>query len=262
MNRMSAAESGGGRFGKTKEADFAFTDQLSHGTDGVFDGCFGVDAVLVVQIDRVHAESLETSLAAGTNVFGLAADTADVGISFVADDRELCGEKNLVAAVADSLADENFVIAIAVNVCGVEEIDTKFNAAMNCGDGFGIIARAIKLRHAHTAQSHRKAETHGRRGENRGAENEEPCVDSCCGDLFGAHVWRDISICTVPATSASGGRSQHHHRSGVVFLGLIHRRLDREKRGAQQKTDVDRDESGRCGVVLFPSCENSKLNRF
>ena len=109
--------------------------------------------MLVIQIDHCNAEPLQAGLAASAHVFRLAAHAAHVRVGAVAHDAVLRGEKYLFTAIANGLADENFVVAVAIDVGGVQEIDAEFNGAVNRGDGFGVVPRAIKFRHAHAAKA-------------------------------------------------------------------------------------------------------------
>jgi hypothetical protein len=55
-------------------ADLALGDELGHRADGLLDRHLGVDAVLVVEVDRLDAEALQRRLAARADVLGVAAD--------------------------------------------------------------------------------------------------------------------------------------------------------------------------------------------
>src|SRR3984885_13810816 len=151
MNFRGAAESVGASFGKTGGAGLAFVFYLGPRPDSFFDGSFGVDAVLVVEIDRVDAETAETAFAGLADVVGLAADAASGGILGIADDTEFRGEDDFVALAVDGVSDELFVGVRSVGVGSVEEIDAEFESAVNRGNGFGVVASGIKLGHAHAA---------------------------------------------------------------------------------------------------------------
>src|SRR5271157_1054479 len=158
MNRVRAAERGRRCFGQSEISHLAFTHELRHGANRFLDGRFRIDAVLVIKIDQFNAEPLQAGFAAGAHIFRLAAHTAHVRVGTVAHDAELGGEKNLLPAIVNGLADKNFVVAVAIDVGGVQEIDAEIDGAVNRGDGFGVIPRAIKFRHAHAAKAHRRYE--------------------------------------------------------------------------------------------------------
>src|SRR6202167_2075007 len=66
---------------------------------------------------------------------------------------KFCGEHNLVALAFDRAADKFFVFVRSINVRSIEKVDAEFESAANGGDGFVVIASAVKLRHAHAAQA-------------------------------------------------------------------------------------------------------------
>src|SRR5205809_8018593 len=61
--------------------------------------------------------------------------------------------EHFVAPTANRAADELFVDVRAVDVRGVKEIDAQLERAMDRGGGLRVVASAVKLRHAHAAQS-------------------------------------------------------------------------------------------------------------
>ena len=116
-------------------------------------GVFGVDAVLIIKIDRLDAEALQAGIAGGADVFGASIDAAAGGIAGVAHDAELGGDDDLVPVRPERLADEDLVRVRAVNVGGVEERDTERDGAMDGGDGFGLVGLPVELGHAHASEA-------------------------------------------------------------------------------------------------------------
>src|SRR5208282_3180429 len=161
MNGVRAAQSGWGRFGQAEVAHFPFMDKLGHGTDRFLDGRFGINAVLIIKIDDINAEPLEAGFATGADVLGLAAHAAHVRVGAVAHDAVLGGQKDFLAAVANGLADEDFIVAVTINVGGIQEVHAEFDGAMNGGNGFDVIPGAIKFGHAHAAKPHGRNERSG-----------------------------------------------------------------------------------------------------
>src|SRR5208337_3544286 len=100
-----------------------------------------------------NTQSLQAGLAAGAHVPRLAAHAAHLRVGTLTHDGELRGEKHLFTAIANGLADQNFVVAVAIDVGGVQKIHAEFNGAVNRGDGFGVIPQAVEFRHAHTAKA-------------------------------------------------------------------------------------------------------------
>src|SRR5713101_5504419 len=109
--------------------------------------------MLVVEIDGLNAESLEAPIARGTDVLRFAADAANIWIGFAANDAEFRSDEILVALSAGSAADQLFVVAVPIHVRGVEEIDAKFESAVNRGHGLSVVATAVKVRHTHATEA-------------------------------------------------------------------------------------------------------------
>ena len=57
MNFVGAANGGGRGFGESEIFYFAGFHEFGHGADGFFDGRFGIDAMLVVEVDVIDAEA-------------------------------------------------------------------------------------------------------------------------------------------------------------------------------------------------------------
>src|ERR1700675_5173537 len=134
-------------------SDLALLDQFRQGANRLFDRRIRIDAVLVVEVDVLDAQPLQTSFAGLFHVVGLAAYAADVGIAGIADNSELCGQHEFVALALDRASDEFFILVWSVDVGGIEEVDAEFERAMNGRDRFGVIASGVKLRHAHAAEA-------------------------------------------------------------------------------------------------------------
>src|SRR5215471_5397701 len=153
MDSMRATNRGRRSFREAEVAHLAGANQIRHGTDGFFDGSVGINAMLVIEVDGVDAESIQAGVATGTDILRLTADAANIGIGAIANNGELGSKENFVAAVANGLADQDLVVAVAVDIGSIQEIDAQFDGAMDCGDRFGVVARAIKFRHAHTPKA-------------------------------------------------------------------------------------------------------------
>src|SRR5882762_9758570 len=126
-------------------ADLALLDQLRQGANRFFDRCIGIDAMLIVEVNVLNAQPLQTSFAGLLHVVGLPADATGAGIAGIADNSELCGQYDLVAPALDRTSDELFVRVWPVDVGGVEKIDAEFERAMNGRDRLGVIASGVKL---------------------------------------------------------------------------------------------------------------------
>ncbi len=55
--------------------------------------------------------------------------------------------------LAQRLADQLFVVADAIDVGGIEEIDPELDRALQRGGGFVVVARTVELRHPHASES-------------------------------------------------------------------------------------------------------------
>src|SRR5436305_15041290 len=105
---------------EAQEADLAFTDELAHRADRVLNGSVGIYAVLVVEINVIHAKATEAGFAGFFHVLGLAIDTASHGIGGVANDSELSGEDDLVALDFDGACDQFIVEVRPINIGGIQ----------------------------------------------------------------------------------------------------------------------------------------------
>jgi hypothetical protein len=104
-------------------ANLPLLDQPLHGTDRVLDRHGRIDAVLIVQIDDVHPEPLEARITRLDDVLGPAVDgRAPLGRPHLA---ELGGEHHLLAPPANGPAEQLLVVAEAVHVRGIEEVDAQ-----------------------------------------------------------------------------------------------------------------------------------------
>ena len=118
-------------------------------------GTFGIDAMLVVEVDVVDAEAVQRRRRSLPHVLRAAVDARGRLPSCLAHVAELGGEHDLVAAAADRLADQLLVGEGAVHIGGVEKIDAEIERAMDRGDRLVVVAAAIELGHAHAAESQR-----------------------------------------------------------------------------------------------------------
>lgn len=112
-----------------------------------------VNAVLVVKVDRVNAEAFQAGLAGSAHVLRLAAHTAHMGIEAIAHNSEFRGQKYPFAEATNGLAHKQFVVSIAVDIGRVEKRNAEFDGAMDCGNGFGVVPRAIEFRHTHATKA-------------------------------------------------------------------------------------------------------------
>ena len=128
--------------------------QFRHRAHGLLDGSVRIDAMLVVQIDHVHAEPRERGVAGRTHVLGAPVDAPDLR-SGLAHDPELGREDDAVAPSFQGLAHRNLVGVRAVRVGGIEKADSQIEREMY--QRYGLIlgrpAGRIEIRQPHAAET-------------------------------------------------------------------------------------------------------------
>src|SRR6266481_5838915 len=112
--------------------------------------------MLIVEVDRVDAQSLERSFTRLADVLGSTVDTALARIFRIAHVAELGCDDNAIALSLDRSADQLFVLEWSIHVSGVEHVDAELERAMDGRDGFLLVAWPVKLRHAHAAKANGK----------------------------------------------------------------------------------------------------------
>ncbi len=95
-------------------------DETGHGTHGLFDGGFRIDAVLIVEIDMSHAETFQARIAGLADVLGLTVDP-DEGTGGVADDPELGRENYAIAHAGEHAPHQPFIRRRPVDIGRVPE---------------------------------------------------------------------------------------------------------------------------------------------
>ena len=152
MDAMRAPDRVGRGLGEAEIADLPRPLELRHRADGLLDGHGAIDAVLVVEIDVVHAEAPERGVASLADMFGSAVLPEPCSL-LVPHVPELGREHDLVSAVADRAAHELLVRVGPVYVGRVDERDAEIERAVDRGDGLIVVARTIELGHSHAAES-------------------------------------------------------------------------------------------------------------
>ena len=146
-------QGGGGRFAQAQVAHFAFFYEAAHGSHSFFDGCAGVHAVLVVQVDVVSAEATKTGFTGRFHVLGPAVDAALAGVGGVAHDAELGGNHHPVTLAFESFGQQLFVFEGTVHVGRIKERDAQLHGPVQGADAFGIVLLTVKIGHAHAAEA-------------------------------------------------------------------------------------------------------------
>ena len=110
--------------------------------------------MLIVKIDRIHAQPSQAALAGLADIFRFATDAPGVGILWIANNTEFRSQHNLVATASDGLANEFFVGKRSIDVGSIEKSYAEFQGPVNRSQRFMVVAPAVELRHTHAAQAH------------------------------------------------------------------------------------------------------------
>ena len=108
--------------------------------------------MLVVQIDDLDTQPLETGLARADDIFGTA--IGDLAVAS-ADVAELGRQDHFGAAPLDGLADEFLVMAGPIGVRRIEQRYAPIQRLANKGNSFRVVACAINAGQRHAAKSDR-----------------------------------------------------------------------------------------------------------
>jgi len=143
------------RLAQPNKVHLAALDEPAHLADRILDRHAGVDAVLVIEVDRIETEPLQTGIAGLTHVFGAAVDA--VGAAGVAGLAELGRDHEVIAPFPlQRAADQLLVLAPAIHVGAVEMIDPEIDRAMDQLDPGRVIARPVSAGQRHAAEPDRQ----------------------------------------------------------------------------------------------------------
>jgi hypothetical protein len=138
-----------------RKAHLAGANQFAHRPDGFLDGHLRVNPMLVVEINFIDAQPAQAGVATRADVFGPAVHAEKIA-ALVAHVAKFRGQDHLGAAVFDGAPDQPLVFAATVHVRRVEQGHPEIQRAVDGGDGFLVIARAVKFRHAHAPEPERR----------------------------------------------------------------------------------------------------------
>src|SRR5579863_3503000 len=147
------------RLAHPQRADLALLNQLRHGAHGILGRHGGIDAVLVVQIDHLDAQTLEARLAGTDDKFGTAVGDLAAAAAEIA---ELRRQNHFGAATFDGFADQLLIVAAAIGVGSVEHRDAAIQRLANERDPVIVVACAIDARERHAAEPDRRRLDTGR----------------------------------------------------------------------------------------------------
>ena len=153
MDRPGAPDRFGRRLGQRDVAGLALLHHLRQRADRFLDRHRGIDARHAENVEAVDAEALQALLAGLAQVVRRA--RARLVARVLGPDRAGLGMNHgLVALALDGLADQALVVALAVGMRGVEEVDAEVERPVDRGDALVVVLRAVAARHAHAAEAH------------------------------------------------------------------------------------------------------------
>jgi hypothetical protein len=132
--------------GQAERPYLAGVDELAHRTDGILDRHVGIDAMQVVEVDRLDTQPSKARVTGRACMLGRAVDAPRVGR--FGDEAELGREHDLVGPPREHSAEQLLVVALAVPVGGVEERHTEIERASQHGRRLCVVAWRVGHAHA------------------------------------------------------------------------------------------------------------------
>src|ERR1041384_6758682 len=139
---------GGTLWARAEVTPLALLQEVSHGADGILDGGVEVHPVLVIEVDMVHAEALQGSIATGAHVVRAAVHAQERAIRFTLV-AELGSDDEPVPLALDGPPHQLLVGEGAVHVRRIQEIDAELQGTVDGGEGFLVPFPAlVEIGHA------------------------------------------------------------------------------------------------------------------
>src|SRR5579859_2850769 len=126
--------------GKPQVAHLTRLDEFRHCPDSIFYRDIGIDAMLVIEVDMLDAQTRQRLIAAGFDVFGA---TARSHAPIIASQPELGCQDHTVAPVSDGAPDEAFIVSIAIDIGRIKKEYAQINSALDGGDGLLFVRRSV-----------------------------------------------------------------------------------------------------------------------
>src|SRR5689334_21820588 len=150
---MGAADRPRTRLRQTKVANLTLLDQLFHGACNVCHRHFGIDKMLVEQIDVIGLQASQAAIHSRPDMGRLTVDAALVHARIGVDvPTELGSNLHLIAERQESLAHHLLVRQWTVGLGGVEEVDAALDRFADEADHLGPILKFPGFAIAHAAQ--------------------------------------------------------------------------------------------------------------
>jgi hypothetical protein len=118
--------------------------------DDVLDRQFLVDPMHIIEVDPLDVEPLEAAFELEAGISRIVVDSPPARRAF-AHDAELARQHDLVASVSDGAPDELLVMAVAIDVCRVDQRDPQIDRAVKRPDRGRIVGAPVTVRQAHGA---------------------------------------------------------------------------------------------------------------
>ncbi len=153
MHGRRAAEGFRSHFGQADVAHVARLHEIGDGADGVLDRHGRIQPRGPVDVDVVQAQALQGIGREGLDRFRAAVE-AEPGLIRAAQGAELDADLETIAADAlHRLGDEHLVVAHAVEVAGVDQIDPGVEGGVDGGDALLPVRGTVHARHAHASET-------------------------------------------------------------------------------------------------------------
>src|SRR5713226_7790354 len=139
-------------FGEAERSDLALGNKLGHGADGFLDGNIGINAMLIIEIDRFNAQSLKACVASTADILGRTINAADsVGTDAEA---KLGGDDDAVARhFAQETAEQLLVLVWTVDFGGIKEVAAELQISAKHLEGFFFVGWSVGVGHSHAAEA-------------------------------------------------------------------------------------------------------------
>lgn len=150
---MDFAELICGDLGYAEVANLAFFDQVGDRAYDIFYGDAVVEATGLIEVDGVDAQAYEGVI---DEVFdGDGSEIEAEPLAVVEDRAEFDADECVVSSAFDGFAYQEFIVAVAIEIAGVEEVDAVVQGLADGGDAFVLVVggTAPDGRHAHAAEA-------------------------------------------------------------------------------------------------------------